>query len=100
MMKRSKTVNTVKEIEIDVIDNKRILERLRKSEIFSDLVLYMERKINNTDKNIVIEEVDTMLYWLYYINKRYLIEEDLLVYVDNFMSRYALTDSKNYITIL
>ena len=51
-MKRSKTVNTVKEIKIDVIDNKRLLERLRKSEIFSDLVLYMERKINNTDKNI------------------------------------------------
>jgi len=90
----------VKEIKIDVLDNKRLLDKLRKSEIFSDLVLYMERKINNTDKNIVIEEVDTMLYWLYYINKRYLIEEDLLVYVDNFMSRYALTDSKNYITIL
>ena len=100
MMKRSKIINTVKEIKIDVIDNKKLLNILRKSEIFSDLVLYMERKINNTDKNIVIEEVDKMIYWLYYINKRYLIEEDLLVHVDNFMRRYALTDSKNYITIL
>ena len=99
-MKRSKIINTVKEIKIDVIDNKKLLNILRKSEIFSDLVLYMERKINNTDKNIVIEEVDTMLYWLYYINKRYLIEEDLLENMDNFMRRYSLTDSKNYITIL
>jgi len=82
------------------LDNKRLLDKLRKSEIFSDLVLYMKRKINNTDKNIVIEEVDTMIYWLYYINKRYLIEENLLIHVDNFMSRYALTNSKNYITIL
>ena len=100
MMKRSKIINTVKEIKIDVIDNKKLLNILRKSEIFSDLVLYMERKINNTDKNIVIEEVDTMLYWLYYINKRYLIEDDLLENMDNFMRRYSLTDSKNYITIL
>ena len=83
-----------------MIDDNRLLQRLRKSEIFSDLVLYMERKINNTDKNIVIEEVDTMLYWLYYINKRYLIEDDLLENMDNFMRRYSLTDSKNYITIL
>ena len=100
MMKRSKITNTVKEINIDMIDDNRLLQRLRKSEIFSDLVLYMERKINNTDKNIVIEEVDTMLYWLYYINKRYLIEDDLLENMDNFMRRYSLTDSKNYITIL
>ena len=99
-MKRSKITNTVKEINIDMIDDNRLLQRLRKSEIFSDLVLYMERKINNTDKNIVIEEVDTMLYWLYYINKRYLIEDDLLENMDNFMRRYSLTDSKNYITIL
>jgi len=95
-----RNVNTVKEIKIHTIENKKLLDVLRKHEIFSDVVLYIERKINNTDKNIVIEEVDRILYWLYYINKNLFIEKNILVDVNNFMSRYALDDGKKYITVL